>query len=395
MSDSVVSLQATERAVHLQEGAYRADKLLWHGDRMHDLRDGRSPVPVTVHMVLSDLCNHDCGFCSFRMENNLQNKLFGVPGKDGKRNNNPSRRIPSEKCFELLDDFAAMGVRGVEYTGGGEPTIHPDCARIFAHGANLGLACSLATNGSHIPPNLDHSLLRFSWIRFSIDASNAESYARVRRISPRIFERTLANARRLITKRNASGSDCTIGAGFVIWKENWSEIVDAVRLYKECGFDAVRLGAIFNSSEKLDHFDGWADRAAELCARAKDEFEDENFKVHNNFLARLEDLSDDGRPTYSRCRYQELVAYVGGDQKLYRCCDTAYNPIGMLGDLRTQRFRDLWAELGANGAFADFAADEQCEFCMFNARNQLAQAFVDGEIELASEGPAPQHIEFV
>lgn len=394
MRPAVPSPPAT-RPVHLQEGAYRADKILWHSKRMMDLRAGKPIAPVTVHMVLSDLCNHDCGFCSFRMENNLQNALFGVEAPDGSRNNNPRRQIPTEKCFELLEDFAAMGVRGVEYTGGGEPTIHADCGRIFSYGLDLGLDAALVTNGNHLPPTLDSALLRFQWIRFSIDAAHAESYARIRRISPRQFERTLANARRLIEKRNARESDCTIGAGFVVWRENWREVYDAVRIYKDCGFDSVRLGAIFNSSEKLRHFDGWAQEAAALCARAKADFEDESFHVHDNFVARLSDLSDDGRPTYARCRYQEFVAYIGGDQQLYRCCDTAYNPLGQLGDLRNTRFRDLWAELTERGAFESFRADESCEFCMFNARNQLAQSFVDGDLAELPTGEAPDHVAFV
>ena len=382
------------RPIHVQEGVYRADKILWHRDRMDALRRGDPISPVTVHFVISDLCNHDCGFCSFRMENNLQNALFGVE-KNGKRNNNPSRRIPTEKCFELLEDFASMGVRGVEYTGGGEPTIHPDCGRIFRRGLDLGLDCSLVTNGQRIPESLDRMLLDFSWIRFSIDAAHEESYAHVRRISSRHFAQTLANARRLIDKRNRIGSDTTIGAGFVIWRENWREILDAVRLYKEIGFDAVRLGAIFNSSEKIEHFDGWADEAAALCAQAKREFEDDDFRVHDNFRARLDDLSDDGRPDYARCRYQELVAYVAGDQKLYRCCDTAYNPIGLLGDLETTRFRDLWSELYASGSFSEFQADEECEFCMFNTRNRLAEDFAESPGLAYPDGPPPPHGAFV
>lgn len=392
--DITTSPPTPKRPLHVQEGAYRADKILWHKDRMDAFKRGEPIAPVTVHFVISDLCNHDCGFCSFRMENNLQNALFGVD-RDGKRNNNPSRRIPTEKCMEMLEDFADLGVRGIEYTGGGEPTIHPDCGRIFKRGLDLGLDSSLVTNGQRIPTGLDRSLLRFSWIRFSIDAGNAESYARVRRISARHFEQTLANASRLIAKRRESGSDTTIGAGFVIWRENWSEIREAVKLYKSIGFDSVRLGAIFNSTEKLDHFDGWAEDAAEMCASAKREFEDENFRVHDNFRARLDDLSDDGRPDYSRCRYQELVAYVGGDQKLYRCCDTAYNPIGYLGDLSTTRFKTLWTSLGATGAFDDFQADETCEFCMFNARNRLAEDYVSGRLETLPDGPAPQHGAFV
>ena len=396
MSSSTSQARRTRerRALHVQEGAYRADKLLWHGERIARMRRGMPVAPVTVHFVISDLCNHACNFCSFRMEDNLQNALFGVEGEDG-RNNNPARWIPKDKCLELLEDFAELGVRGVEFTGGGEPTVHPDCAEIFARCRELGLEGSLVTNGQKLPESLDATLLDYSWIRFSIDAATPETWSKCRKVTPHGFLRVLDNARRMLVARNRLGSSTTIGAGFVVYAENWHEIYDAVALYKEVGFDSVRLGAIFNSSQKAEHFDGFLEPARELCARAKHDFEDANFRVANNFDARIDDLSQDGQPDYRRCRYQELVAYVGGDQKLYRCCDTAYNPIGHLADLSQQRFRDAWLALYENGAFSRFDASKSCEFCMFNNRNRIAAEAIAGHIDFPPPGPAPEHLDFV
>ena len=392
-SDITSGPRAT-RALHVQEGAYRADKLLWHGDRIGRMRRGLPIAPVTVHFVISDLCNHACNFCSFRMEDNLQNELFGIDSTEG-RNNNPARWIPKNKCLELLEDFADLGVRGVEFTGGGEPSIHPDAAEIFARCRSLGLEASLVTNGQKLPEALDATLTEFSWIRFSIDAATPATWSQCRNVTPHGFLRVLDNARRLIAARERARSQTTIGAGFVLYAENWHEAYDAVALYKDAGFDSVRLGAIFNSSQKAAHFDGFLEPARELCARAKQDFEDENFRVANNFDARLEDLGQDGRPDYERCRYQELVAYVGGDQQLYRCCDTAYNPIGHLADLSTQRFRDAWLALYESGAFSRFDAGASCEFCMFNNRNRIAAEAIDGRLPVPPGGPAPEHLDFV
>ena len=181
----------------------------------------------------------------------------------------------------------------------------------------------------------------------------------------------LANAERLIRARDAGNSDTVIGAGFVVYRENWREIPEAVRIYKEAGFDNVRLGAIFNSSQKLGHFEGYLQQAQELCAQAKVDFEDDGFRVIDNFAARIDDLRHDGRPAYPRCYYQEMVAYIAGDQSLYRCCDTAYNPVGYLGSLVDTRFRDLWRQVAEDGRLRDFRPDKNCEFCMFNNRNLL------------------------
>lgn len=42
---------------------YAADKGLWYGGRIEDLRSGSHPSPVHVQLILSDLCNQSCHFC--------------------------------------------------------------------------------------------------------------------------------------------------------------------------------------------------------------------------------------------------------------------------------------------------------------------------------------------
>ena len=44
---------------------------------------------------------------------------------------NPNRKIPYEKCLEILDDCAEMGVKAIQITGGGEPSVHPDHTKIY------------------------------------------------------------------------------------------------------------------------------------------------------------------------------------------------------------------------------------------------------------------------
>ena len=62
-------------------------------DRLHSLRDGIAPAPVHVQLVLSDLCNQDCGFCAYRMSSGLSNELF----PQGSRKN-PNRMIDTAKA---------------------------------------------------------------------------------------------------------------------------------------------------------------------------------------------------------------------------------------------------------------------------------------------------------
>jgi MoaA/NifB/PqqE/SkfB family radical SAM enzyme len=374
-----------------QQNVYRTDKIAHHPDRLHSLRRGSVTVPVTLRLSISDLCNHDCAFCSFRMEDNANNAWFGETEGE-RRNNNPSRKIPFARAKNLLAELARAGVRAVEFTGGGEPTAHPDHQQIFSHCLELGLEAALITNGQRLRESLDAVLTRFTWVRISVDAANAATWAGIRRVQPAFFDRVVCNAKRLIEHRDRTGSETLIGAGFVVYEQNWREIYSAVRMFKEIGFDSVRLSALFNSSEKVGHFDGFKAEAAALCTRAKDEFEDSRFHVANNFNARLDDLTM-GRGGQKRCWYQELAPFIGGDQRLYRCCNTAYTPEGDLGSLREKTFGELWNEVSTNGSLHLFRPDQKCGLCMFNDRNVMIESLVaDGD---RTEAVPARHVNFV
>ena len=79
-------------------------------------------APAQVQLILSDLCNHDCSFCAYRLSGYTSNMNFA----DVDGNKNPRRMIPTEKALEIVKDCSTLGVQGLQFTGGGEPTVHPD-----------------------------------------------------------------------------------------------------------------------------------------------------------------------------------------------------------------------------------------------------------------------------
>ena len=106
-------------------------KAAWHTDRIAQLRAGQDIVPAHVQIIISDLCNQNCHFCAYRMDGGFSTTNFA----DDHGNRNPVRFIPAAKAKEILDDCAALGVGAIEFTGGGEPTVHKDCFEIIAYAA--------------------------------------------------------------------------------------------------------------------------------------------------------------------------------------------------------------------------------------------------------------------
>ena len=371
--------------MNIDPNVYSPFKAAHHQDKIETFRKGGQPVPLQVQLIISDLCNHNCSFCAYRMEGYTSNQNFGEwDGVKNMINNNPNRMISYEKCKEILDDCKEMGVKALQFTGGGEPTVHPKHREIFQHTLDLGLDLALVTNGGLVKDGLAEILAQSKWVRFSLDAATSETHSSLREVSPMLFEKTLRNISKVVKAReNFSDSDLVIGVGFVVTKENWKEVYEGVKIYSDLGVDNARISAVFTPDD-FEYHEEHYEEVKELVSKAKEDFETPEFKVFDLFGDRLEDLQQH-RPDYSFCGYMHLNTYIGGDLKVYTCCNNAYNSYGEMGSLVDQRFKDFWYSNEKIKEYTDFNA-KGCERCMFNNKNRFINYLVD---------EAPVHINYV
>lgn len=317
------------------------------------------PVPGQVQLILSDLCNHNCSFCAYRLDGYTSNQNFA----DEKGNNNPVRQIPTEKAIEIVRDCAALGVQGLQFTGGGEPTVHPAHLQIMREALDLGVACSMVSNGGLLRPGWEDVFPRMHWVRISVDAGTEEDYCSIREVKPSAWARLWTNIEAL-----AAASTRNLGVSFIVTKENLTGIHAAARLAEAAGAKYFRVGAFFNpamanyySAENLRVAEDQIQRATLDC---RDGF------VFDQFTKRLEYMAR--RPSSPFCGYQYLNVYVGGDQKVYRCCEYAYNDHGFLGDLKDQSFLKWFRSYKTDDAYACFDATK-CVTCPFHTKNELIE----------------------
>jgi len=352
---------------------YADVKVAWHTDKIKSLRETGQCIPGQIQLVISDLCNHDCSWCSYRMTGYSSNQNFS--GEHGERN--PNRRIPFSKCIEIIDDIAGLGIKAIQFTGGGEPTVHKHHLAIFSHALDRGLKCALVTNGNRLDKGWESVYPNFHWIRFSLDAGTDETYAKNRRTAKANFHLALGNIERL------TEAGCGIGVSFVVMKDNVHEAEVAARLCKEAGAKYIRFAAFF-STEMADYYKGWEGLAQSEVSHAARLHADKDFAVIDMLGQRQQDLLQ-GHPSSAFCGYQHLNVYIGGDQKVYRCCNTAYNDLGFVGSLKDQTFSEFWASEAKVAAYRDFDA-RACEHCAFNGKNELLRYLVD---------KAPLDVDFV
>jgi MoaA/NifB/PqqE/SkfB family radical SAM enzyme len=365
---------------------YSPHKALRYPDRLRVLAAGGVSTPVHVQIILSDLCNQACDFCAYRDPSYSSSQMFyELNTKAGlrraeypERNYNPHRMIPYQKVIEILEDCVAMGVEAIQYTGGGEPTVHPAFVAIMAETRRLGLKYAVVTNGviaGQRKPVLD-ALAGAEWVRVSIDAGTETTYTTMRHAPASHWEAAWSAVEQLRGRTH-------LGVGFVVTPQNWQEMWDCTSRAVRDGADNIRLSAQF-SAEDERLFAACHTEAARL-ARECEQWASDVFSVHNRFSARLDDLRQRS-PDYERCGYQEFTTYVGGDLNVYRCCVQAYNERGLIGSLREQRFQSLWLSSERADAMRVFNARD-CDRCQFNAINRT--------LDYALRSDAPMHHAFV
>jgi len=116
-------------------------KLVQHKEFLEYL-EGKNIVPINIEISPSGICNASCPWC-----------FYG--------NNKTTEKLDTNILLNFLKDCTDLGVKAITWTGGGEPTLHPDFSKIIK---NQTMDQGLLTNALNIP-TYNPSIL--SWIRVS------------------------------------------------------------------------------------------------------------------------------------------------------------------------------------------------------------------------------------
>jgi len=207
---------AAELAVsRLCENAQRVGVLLQADDVRAALREYSAAAQLELHP--SDICNEKCRGCTY--------------GHDDPTIKPPAICFP----FSGLDSVARLRPKSIVIVGGGEPLLYKDRETGWRfpefierlHELIPGCRFGLISNGTIFP---DGEWYRhFDWIRYSVDAADADTYKRVR--GKDLFDRVCANLVRLLSLTTTQ----QINVGFVFSRENIRDAAPAALYF----FDLV------------------------------------------------------------------------------------------------------------------------------------------------------------
>jgi len=162
-------------------------------------------------------------------------------------------------ALKAITSMANMGVKSINFTGGGEPTLHKDFDKILGQAFGYGIEVGLFTNGLFKEELIEPIVRKCSWARVSLDAGNKETFTKVKKIDA--FEKVIENTRRLVDRRNYYGCDTTIGLGFVISPDNYNDIEEVSDLAKDLGVDYLQYKPVIDNMFDNTHTEAnwWKD----------------------------------------------------------------------------------------------------------------------------------------
>ena len=140
---------------------YSRMKIFHFQEKINSLSQNIDTITAPVHIRIkpTNVCNHDCKYCSYH-KGNLQ------LGKDMSLKD----FIPKEKMIETIDDIVEIGVKSVTFSGGGEPFCYPYLIDAVKKLSQTQVKFAAITNGSRLQGELAELFALYgTWLRVSID----------------------------------------------------------------------------------------------------------------------------------------------------------------------------------------------------------------------------------
>lgn len=348
--------------------AYSPHKIVHHESKLKELKAGRQTTPLQLQIVPTNRCNHSCKLCAYRLEGSTSNEAF-----------NPLDELSIHQVLSVLHDCADMGIKAVQFTGGGEPTAHPEFARMLDTALALNLDAAVVSNGQNIDEHMAALIGQGAWSRISFDASTEQTFSTVHRGGHFTL---VKEAVRKIAMHKKQGH--ILGVGFVVQADNFSEIHKAAELAKELGADNFRISAAF-TPDGLAHFGDFFEMAQAMAKQTKADLEDNSFHVFNMFDDRVGDMFS-GSQQYKYCPVKDLMAYLGADGNLYTCCTKAYSKAGLIGSV-VEGLDVLWNSGLKKRMFAHHTPKQACQHpCMYEGKNKFINYCLS---------ECPEHVNFI
>jgi|GEM_PF-2823569 len=352
-------------------------KLGVHRDRVVEWVETGDTVPVTWELDLTNECQHRCHLC--------QGGRYPVGAHMG-----------NEQIDRTIKQVAALGGRGLIFTGGGEPVLHDHLDAALALTTASGMDAALITNGGAGPRAWNVAVEHCTWVRFSMDAWDATSYKQTHGVGKAAWKQALGAIESCVAAKKHGQAD--VGAAFLCDAENETGMVAAARLARELGVDYFQVRPYHTTPkmerQRLDverimtpHFWERLHEAQRLGTST--------FAVFASLPKYRRIEAKDFVRHYTKCWGQSFAATIAADCRLYLCCHARANQWLCLGDLTEATLEEIWFGPKRRRVVESLNLDGCVPLCRCDALNEELETIrATGQLPTRPD-PPPLHPSFL
>jgi MoaA/NifB/PqqE/SkfB family radical SAM enzyme len=242
----------------------------------------------------------------------------------------------TDLVMHALEDARDLGVQGIVWTGGGEPTTHPDWLAILHHARSLGLQQGMYTLGALITKEqADEAKNLLSWVVVSLDHADQATYAKEKKTPAHNFYKACEAI------KNLTGGKAVVGVSFLLHAGNYTKALDMLALSRSLGSTYTTFRPLIETSPAdpgvLAGGRSWVYGAGGILEllQSQPDVEIDPARFH-------EWASWQGHG-YTTCLGVRLNATITPDGRIWVCPNRREYQGSCLGDLRSESFSAIWA----------------------------------------------------
>lgn len=339
---------------------YRIDshKLIYHPARVaqwqeskDDWEKAKKVYPIYMEISPVGFCNHRCTFCALDFMEY------------------PDTKLDYEVLKTRLTEMSELGVKSVMFAGEGEPTLYKPLPEILDHCTKVNIDTSLTTNMVPFTErNTENFVRNCKWIKVSINAGNAETYAKIHRTKEADFDRVIENMKRSVKIKKENGYNCTIGAQILMVSDNYHTVVELAERMSEVGIDYLVVKPY--SQHLLSITERYKDFDYSNYLYLEDElkkYNSEEFKVI--FRAGTMKKLSDSTERYDKCNSVPFFwGYIMSEGTVYGCSCFLNNDKFKYGNIHENSFKEIWEGEKRKEGYLFMQNELDIQACRVNCR---------------------------